>query len=143
MPPDEAVRLLLDKACELAGGEGVPDRTHPGLVGLPHLICAAAMSVEVASLLGDPIAPIGSKQAMRLLARWVMDSESATGGLGELTSQLRGLRAALLARVFGQDHAVHALVEGLYNAQVTAGADHDRRQPIATFVFAGPPEPVS
>ncbi|HPY49839.1 MAG TPA: AAA family ATPase [Sedimentisphaerales bacterium] len=139
MPPDEAVRLLLDKACELAGGEGVPDRTHPGLVGLPHLICAAAMSVEVASLLGDPIAPIGSKQAMRLLARWVMDSESATGGLGELTSQLRGLRAALLARVFGQDHAVHALVEGLYNAQVTAGADHDRRQPIATFVFAGPP----
>jgi ATP-dependent metalloprotease FtsH len=138
MPPDEPMRLLLEKASELAGGEGVPDRTHPGLVGLPHLICAAAMAVEVANLLGDPVVPIGSKQAMSLLARWVMDGDASLS-LGELTGQLRGLRSELLSKVFGQDHAVHALVEGLYNAQVTAGADQDRRRPIATFVFAGPP----
>ncbi|MGB2865391.1 MAG: AAA family ATPase [Sedimentisphaerales bacterium] len=138
MPPDEAMRSLLATACELAGGEGIPDRTHPGLVGLPHLICAAAMTAEVANLLGDPIVPIGQRQAMSLLACWMMDSDESLS-LGELTSQLRGLRAELLSKVFGQDHAVHAFVEGLYNAQVTAGADRDRKQPIATFVFAGPP----
>lgn len=138
MPPDEAMRLLLEKACELAGGEGIPDQTHPGLVGLPHLICAAAMTAEVASRLGDPIVPIGQKQALSLLACWMMDGDTSLS-LGELTGQLRGLRAELLSKVFGQDHAVHALVEGLYNAQVTAGADRDRKQPIATFVLAGPP----
>ena len=138
MPPDEAMRSLLATACELAGGEGIPDRTHPGLVGLPHLICAAAMTAEVANLLGDPIAPIGQRQAMSLLACWMMDSDESLS-LGELTGQLRGLRAELLSKVFGQDHAVHAFVEGLYNAQVTAGADQGRKQPIATFVFAGPP----
>lgn len=138
MPPDDAMRRLLEKACELAGGEGIPDQTHPGLVGLPHLICAAAMTAEVASLLGDPIVPIGQKQALSLLACWMMDGDTSLS-LGELTGQLRGLRAELLSKVFGQDHAVHTLVEGLYNAQVTAGADRDRKQPIATFVFAGPP----
>jgi cell division protease FtsH len=138
MPPDEAMRSLLESACKLAGGEGIPDRTHPGLVGLPHLICAAAMTAEVASLLGDPIAPIGEKQAMSVLARWMIDTDG-TLSLGELTGQLRGLRAELLSKVFGQDHAVHAFIEGLYNSQVTAGVDWNRKQPIATFVFSGPP----
>ena len=138
MPPNDAMRSLLGAACELAGGEGIPDRTHPGLVGLLHLICAAAMTAEVANLLGDSIAPIGQRQAMSLLARWMMDSDMSLP-LGELTGRLRGLRAELLSKVFGQDHAVHAFIEGLYNAQVTAGADRERKQPIATFVFAGPP----
>jgi ATP-dependent metalloprotease FtsH len=138
MPPDEEMRSLLATACELAGGEGIPDRTHPGLVDLPHLICAAAMTAEVANLLGDPVVPIGQRQAMSLLACWMMDSDESLS-LGELTSRLRGLRAELLSKIFGQDHAVHAFVEGLYNAQVTAGVDRDRKQPIATFVFAGPP----
>jgi cell division protease FtsH len=138
MPPDEAMRSLLATACELAGGEGIPDRTHPGLIGLPHLICAAAITAEVANLLGPPITPVGQRQAMSLLARWMMDSDASLS-LGQLTIQLRGLRAELLSKVFGQDHAVHAFVEGLYNAQVTAGADRDRKPPIAMFVFAGPP----
>jgi len=120
MPPDEAMRSLLATACELAGGEG----------------CAAAITAEVANLLGPPITPVGQRQAMSLLARWMMDSDASLS-LGQLTIQLRGLRAELLSKVFGQDHAVHAFVEGLYNAQVTAGADRDRKPPIAMFVFAG------
>jgi len=137
MRPDEAIRSLLATACELAGGHGIPDRTHPGMVALPHLLCAAAMTAEVANLLGDPIAPIGLRQAMSLLSGWLLENDESPS-LGELTSELRGLRAELLSKVFGQDHAVHAFVEGLYNARVTAGADRDRRRPIATFVFAGP-----
>ncbi len=59
--------------------------------------------------------------------------------LDVLTVRLRGLRQQLLAQVFGQDHAVHAFVEGLFNAEVVAGADQSRQQPQAIFVFAGPP----
>lgn len=138
MKPDDAVRALLETACELAGGEGIPDRTHPGLVSLEHLICAVAMSADVAQLLGDPVVPIGIKQAMAILARWLIDQSNSLS-LSGLTGQLRGLRRELLSKVFGQDHAVHAFVEGLYNAQVIAHADMDRKRPMGVFVFAGPP----
>ena len=53
--------------------------------------------------------------------------------------RLRRMRADLLSRVFGQDHAVHAFVEGLFSAEVFAAADANRRSPRAVFVFAGPP----
>jgi SpoVK/Ycf46/Vps4 family AAA+-type ATPase len=49
------------------------------------------------------------------------------------------MRQALLNRVFGQDHAVHAFAEGIFNARVLAGADEKRKRPCALFVFAGPP----
>ncbi|MCP4899322.1 MAG: ATP-dependent Clp protease ATP-binding subunit, partial [bacterium] len=45
----------------------------------------------------------------------------------------------LLTKVFGQDHAIHAFVEGIFNAEVVAAADTSRRAPRALFVFAGPP----
>lgn len=138
MKPDDAIRALLETACELASGEGIPDRTHPGLVSLEHLICAVAMSADVAQLLGDSIVPIGMKQAMAILARWLIEQGNSIS-LSGLTGQLRGLRSELLSKVFGQDHAVHAFVEGLYNAQVIANADMDRKRPMGIFVFAGPP----
>ena len=53
--------------------------------------------------------------------------------------RLRRLRSDLLTKVFGQDHAVHSFVEGLFNAEVVASADSDRKSPRALFVFAGPP----
>jgi ATP-dependent metalloprotease FtsH len=59
--------------------------------------------------------------------------------LAELTDQMRTLRADLLERVYGQDHAVHAFVEGLFNAEVVAAADEGRKAPKGLFVFAGPP----
>lgn len=59
--------------------------------------------------------------------------------LVRLTARLRGLRADLLARIFGQDHAIEAFIDGLFNAEITAEADQERRAPRALFVFAGPP----
>ena len=138
MRPDAALRRLLETACELAGSDGVPDRIHPGLVGVEHLVCATAMSAEAVELLGEEVSVIRREQALAYLAEWL--SESARGvSLGELIGRLRGLRAELLSRVFGQDHAVHAVVEGLYAAEVTAPADRQRKRPKAVFVFAGPP----
>jgi hypothetical protein len=39
MEPDTDLRTVLGSALELASGEGVPDRTHPGFIGLEHLVC--------------------------------------------------------------------------------------------------------
>lgn len=66
------------------------------------------------------------------LARAPMD-------LPALTARLKEMRAKLLDTVFGQDQAVHAFVEGLFNAEVVAASDAGRKRPKALFVFAGPP----
>jgi ATP-dependent metalloprotease FtsH len=59
--------------------------------------------------------------------------------LPSLTGRVRKMRYALLDKVHGQDHAVHAFAEGMFNAEVLAAADEKRRRPRAVFVFAGPP----
>ena len=134
LPLNESFRAMLEEAKELA--EQVPDRFHPGMIDLRHLVCAMAMSLEIAGLLN--VAPLGRDGAMSLLAAWYsQDAQSL--GIEELTGRLRGLRADLLTKVFGQDHAVHAFVEGLFNAEVVASADTKRKSPRALFVFAGPP----
>ena len=59
--------------------------------------------------------------------------------LPELTSRIRKMRYTLLDKVHGQDHVVHAFAEGMFNAEVLASADTERKRPRAIFVFAGPP----
>ncbi|MDR0425344.1 MAG: AAA family ATPase [Clostridiales Family XIII bacterium] len=59
--------------------------------------------------------------------------------LAELTERVNKMRYSLLSCVYGQDHAVHSFAEGIFAAEVLAKADAGRRQPRATFVFAGPP----
>ena len=59
--------------------------------------------------------------------------------LPELTGRIRTMRYALLEKVHGQDHVVHAFAEGMFNAEVLAVADETRKRPRAIFVFAGPP----
>lgn len=130
----EAVRELLGTAKGLA--EQVPDRLTPGLINLRHLAAAAAMSPDLAKLLGA--APISVDHARTLLTSW-WEREDNSPRLDELTARLRTLREELLKRVFGQDHAVHDFVEGLFNAEVVAAADEKRKAPRALFVFAGPP----
>lgn len=60
-------------------------------------------------------------------------------GLADLTARLKQLRAKLLETILGQDHAIAAFVEGLFNAEATAAADTGRKRPKGLFVFAGPP----
>src|SRR5688572_15455836 len=62
--------------------------------------------------------------------------QATPSGLGELTRRLRTLRQELLGRVQGQNHAVHQFVEGLFNVEVVARVDADRRKPAGLFVFA-------
>ncbi len=59
--------------------------------------------------------------------------------LPKLNERIREMRYRLLERVYGQDHAVHALAEGMFSAEVLALADEKRKQPRAVFAFVGPP----
>ena len=125
---------IVDLAHKLA--VSVPDRTHPGLISLRHLVCALAMSRPACEQLGARLLP--EKEAIQLLAKWSA-SDDEVPALGEMTERLRKLRAHLLERAFGQDHAIQAFVEGLFNAELLASGDENRKKPQATFVFAGPP----
>ena len=66
-------------------------------------------------------------------------AETGLPFLSELTGRIREMRYALLDKVHGQDHVVHAFAEGMFSAEVLAAADEKRERPRAIFVFAGPP----
>ena len=134
LPLAESLRSLLAVAKALA--EEMPDRFHPGLIDLRHLACAVAVSPEACAVLN--VTPMTHEDGVALLSVWYQ-RETEAPNLQDLTERLRGLRVDLLAKIFGQDHAVHAFVEGLFNAEVVAGADSKRKSPRAVFVFAGPP----
>ncbi|MGB3345753.1 MAG: AAA family ATPase [Candidatus Humimicrobiia bacterium] len=128
------VQAVIKQARELA--MKVPDRLHPGLIGLRHLVCALAISRSFCNLLN--VTPVSEKEAIEYLST-LYESDEDVQELGDLTEHMRIMRTELLGKVFGQDHAVHAFVEGLFNAEVIAHADTTRKSPSAIFVFAGPP----
>ncbi|MCI7768136.1 MAG: AAA family ATPase [Oscillospiraceae bacterium] len=59
--------------------------------------------------------------------------------LTQMAQRIHNMRETLLGTVLGQDHAVHVVAEGLFNSEVLAAADTDRKRPRAIFTFAGPP----
>lgn len=134
LPLAASLHKALVTAKEIA--EAVPDRARPGLVDLRHLVCALACSEEVCALLETDSIPRDEIESR--LAAWY-EHDLQAPGLEVLNTRLRRMRGELLTRVFGQDHAIHAFVEGIFNAEVVAAADTSRRAPRALFVFAGPP----
>ncbi|MBI3768821.1 MAG: AAA family ATPase [Deltaproteobacteria bacterium] len=89
----------------------------------------------------EPFPGMATPDELRLsaaLREWV-DEASRPATLGELTRRLRALRTELRRRVRGQEHAIQRFVDGLFNTEVIAAADADRRKPCGLFVFAGPP----
>jgi len=137
LPLADTVRRILTDAAELASGTGIPDPTHPGMIDIRHLICATAMSLETCRVL-DVYKPFSKKEAIQILAFWYQEKSPSTM-IADLITIFRDLRSELLNRVVGQDQAVYAIAESLYNAEVTAHVDKDRKQPSAIIVFAGPP----
>jgi len=131
----EEVRVVLGNAAWMA--QKVPDASNPGLIDMNHMVAAVSVSPEACRLLGGQ-RPIRRESAVKFLAKWYAPGkESLT--MSDLVKKMRGLRADLLSHIFGQEHAVHTFMEGMYNAQVASVADQERRKPLALFVFAGPP----
>lgn len=56
-----------------------------------------------------------------------------------LVDKVGRLRETLLARIHGQEHAVNALADGIWNAGITEAVNPERRKPSGIFLFAGPP----
>jgi cell division protease FtsH len=133
LPLADPVRDMLKSAKDLT--VVVPDRFHPGLIDIRHLACALAMSRPACTILNAGF--IGQDAAVLILTGWY--GQESRAQLQELTERLRAMRSELLSKVFGQDHAVHAFVEGLFNAELVAAADTTRKAPRGLFVFAGPP----
>jgi ATP-dependent metalloprotease FtsH len=134
LPVGKDLQDILSMAKDLASL--VPDRSHPGLIDIRHIVCALAMADEIALLLKAK--SIGHEQAILKLSFWY-ENDTITPRLDELTERLRKLRTELFQKIFGQDHTIHAFVEGLFNAEVVATADTKRKAPRAIFIFAGPP----
>ncbi|NCC44188.1 MAG: AAA family ATPase [Clostridia bacterium] len=69
--------------------------------------------------------------------------EPAAGGgevnIADLVSFTRNLRENLLKKIHGQNHAVSAFVDGIWNSELVAASDKERYRPRGLFVFAGPP----
>lgn len=131
---EEPVHVLLERAQDWA--ETVPCPSHPGLIDTAHLVAGWASHGDACALLGcsSPQPAVVEKW----LRNWLRIGPRSFW-LSQGTERMRRLRGELLARVFGQDHAIHAFVEGLFNAEVVASADSLRKGPRAVFIFCGPP----
>lgn len=57
----------------------------------------------------------------------------------KLVADVRRMQYTLLDVVFGQDHAVHAFAEGIFNSELLTLAEDKRTRPRAIFIFTGPP----
>ncbi len=114
----------------------LPSPKHPSLIALSHLAAAVARSLPAAQHTG--IKPPSEERVLQLLAGW-MEEETRPPSLGDLTRRLRALRNELLQRVYGQEHAIHQFVQGLFNIEAVGDTDTERRKPAGLFVFAGPP----
>ena len=66
LPLADRVRLILLYAKELA--DEVPDRYHPGMIDLRHLVAALAASPDACALLG--LTPMLEDDASALVASW-------------------------------------------------------------------------
>lgn len=115
------------------------------------VITAEAVTAELftrpTSILQSLFAQFGKGQAAPraqapVSADGVMEEKSdemSISYLPKLTERVRTMRYGLLNTVLGQDHAVHAFAEGVFNAEVIAASDAKRKRPRAIFVFTGPP----
>ncbi len=127
-------RDIISSALELAISSA-PHPVHPGLIDICHLVCAIAMSEYTPKFLRN-IKPQSRDGMVTVLKSWY-NAEDRTSSIVSLMSNLKELRNELMSRIYGQDHAIYAFIEGLYNVQILH--DRNRKKPEAIFIFAGPP----
>ena len=64
---------------------------------------------------------------------------AARADVANLIADVKKIRKHLQSVVFGQDHAIDTFATGYFQASLLSMIDKSRRQPRATFLFAGPP----
>lgn len=58
--------------------------------------------------------------------------------LSERAKKYQDLKNELLSKVRGQRHAVDSVVQGIFESEMFAAQNPDRKGPLATFLFTGP-----
>ena len=58
--------------------------------------------------------------------------------LSEQAEKIRALKEGLLGKVRGQRHAVDEVVQSIFECEMFAALNPDRKGPLATFLFTGP-----
>ena len=67
------------------------------------------------------------------------DAQAAGFSVSEAVRRTTEIQRALLAKVVGQDQAVNAFCAGYFQGELAAATQKNRRGPLATYLFAGPP----
>lgn len=67
------------------------------------------------------------------------EQKKSEASLISLTRQIEKMASYISESVKGQDHAVKAVADGYFNAEVLVRTESERKRPRATYLFAGPP----
>ncbi len=81
----------------------------------------------------------GAEKPVQHTEKPQMSRDSSKTYLSEQMAKIKYAREKILENVFGQDHAVNCLVQGLFKAAIADVTEKERTRPRITYLFAGPP----
>ncbi len=127
--------IISEAVSEKTGNTEIPMQVSQGD------ICKGNSSQDDAVYLFDkkPAVSADSESSVFSPEKEQKSADSKRNGLANELEKLKEVRHKLLERVFGQDHAVNCVIQGLFKAAITDMTEKSRRRPRATFLFAGPP----
>ncbi|MCL2548740.1 MAG: AAA family ATPase, partial [Symbiobacteriaceae bacterium] len=148
-PPSGDAETLVERLFAAAAKHEQGELLYPGAVlraiaSDPTAAMKAVLPPPGELLVSVKKAAPGSSEPVTTVTADVASGDSVSAAenlpfLAQLTRRIRNMRFALLEKVQGQDHVVHAFAEGMFAAEALAAADTERKRPRAVFVFCGPP----
>ena len=72
-------------------------------------------------------------------AQSAQEEKPVGNAIGDVISPIKRMQSRLRQHVYGQDEAIFAVVSGYFNALARGAMDGGKKQPRATFLFAGAP----
>ncbi len=130
---------VFEKAQQLAG---LAPTGRTGKPGLAHILGALSQTMP-ADRLPEMRSP-SKDEVLESIRQWSRESTATdkpigAANLGAFARRARGLRDALRRSVFGQDHAIAQLAEGVFGSELRSSAGITQAGPAGVFLFAGPP----
>ncbi len=123
---------IFEKHNELYKQQKPSDNIDPYIIGDDEYDCFVDYQSDVVCL-DDEYEEVPEEEKV------VSPQESFKMLLNSKVEFSKNIQEELSATIFGQDNAINTVVSGYYHAQVRAMTDENKRKPLATFLFAGPP----
>lgn len=134
--PTESIKNFLSGKTEAVNSRSDAPATEETPVSGEAPKSSQPSSQEAVYIFGDKGSVVPSEPAPVKIQENVDTSKNQ---LAKEMEKLKEVRKKLLATVFGQDFAVNSVVQGLFKAYLSNITEKQRRRPLATFLFAGPP----